>query len=109
MIGRAAWPPEPLPANKAIAGRACPKTGTFPLLLRFQLRETRALAVRARQCEKGLAMLKWILILLIVAAVAGLFGMPRLAGMAASLAQILIFVVLIVLAAALLFGVIAVV
>jgi uncharacterized membrane protein YtjA (UPF0391 family) len=40
-------------------------------------------------------MLKWILILLIVAAVASLLGMPALAGAAATGAKILIGIVLI--------------
>lgn len=39
-------------------------------------------------------MLEWILILLIVAAVAGMIGMPRLAGASATAAQLLVFVVL---------------
>lgn len=41
-------------------------------------------------------MLKMIIILLIIAAVASLFGLPRLAGTASSAAQILIFVALVV-------------
>ena len=53
-------------------------------------------------------MLEWILILLIVAAIAGLFGFPRLAGAAATGAQILIFIVLVGLALLLLFGILAV-
>ncbi|MCX2723954.1 DUF1328 family protein [Roseibium salinum] len=53
-------------------------------------------------------MLEWILILLIVAAAASLLGLPRLAGVAASGAQILIFVVLAILLISLLFGVVAV-
>ena len=40
------------------------------------------------------AMLEWILILLIVAAVASMIGMPRLAGASATAAQLLVFVVL---------------
>lgn len=52
-------------------------------------------------------MLKWILILLAVAAIASLFGMPRLAGAAATGAQILIVIVLI-LFILLLFGAIAI-
>jgi uncharacterized membrane protein YtjA (UPF0391 family) len=40
-------------------------------------------------------MIKWILILLIVAAVASVFGMPRLAGTAATGARILIGVALV--------------
>lgn len=39
-------------------------------------------------------MLEWILIFLIVAAVASLAGLPRLAGVSASAAQILIYLVL---------------
>ncbi|WP_413990003.1 DUF1328 family protein [Labrys okinawensis] len=41
-------------------------------------------------------MIKWILILLIIAAVASVLGMPRLAGTAAAGARILIGVVLVV-------------
>jgi uncharacterized membrane protein YtjA (UPF0391 family) len=41
-------------------------------------------------------MIKWILILLIIAAVASILGMPRLAGTAAAGARILIGVVLVV-------------
>ena len=41
-------------------------------------------------------MLKWILILLVVAAIASLLGMPRLAGAAAFGARLLIGIVLIV-------------
>jgi uncharacterized membrane protein YtjA (UPF0391 family) len=41
-------------------------------------------------------MIKWILILLIIAAVASLLGMPRLAGTAAAGARILIGVVLVI-------------
>lgn len=52
-------------------------------------------------------MIKWILILLVVAAVASLLGLPRLAGVAATGAQILIVAVL-VLFALVIFGVIAV-
>lgn len=40
-------------------------------------------------------MLKWILILLAVAAIASLFGMPRLAGAAATGAQFLIVLALV--------------
>ena len=39
-------------------------------------------------------MLEWILILLIVAAVASLIGLPRVAGVSAGIAQVLIFVAL---------------
>jgi uncharacterized membrane protein YtjA (UPF0391 family) len=53
-------------------------------------------------------MIEWILILLVVAAVAGLLGMPRLAGAAATGAQILIVVVLIGLGLLLLFGILAI-
>ncbi|GLS17936.1 UPF0391 membrane protein [Labrys miyagiensis] len=41
-------------------------------------------------------MIKWILILFIIAAVASVLGMPRLAGTAAAGARILIGVVLVV-------------
>jgi uncharacterized membrane protein YtjA (UPF0391 family) len=51
-------------------------------------------------------MLKWILILLAVAAIASLFGMPRLAGAAATGAQLLIVLAL-VLFILLLLGVLA--
>lgn len=53
-------------------------------------------------------MLKWILILLIIAAIASLLGFTRLSGAAMTGARILIFIVLIGLALLLLFGVIAV-
>lgn len=52
-------------------------------------------------------MLEWILILLIVAAVAGLLGFGRLSGAAMTGAKILILIVLIGLALLLLFGVLA--
>jgi len=45
--------------------------------------------------KRGFLMLKWILILLIVAAVAGLLGMNSLAGAAMTGAKILIAIVLI--------------
>lgn len=53
-------------------------------------------------------MLEWILILLVVAAIASLFGFTRLAGVAATGAQVLIFIVLLALGLLLLFGVLAV-
>lgn len=53
-------------------------------------------------------MLKWILILLVVAAIASFAGMPRLAGASAGVAKILIYVVLAVLLISLLFGIVAV-
>lgn len=53
-------------------------------------------------------MLEWILILLIIAAIAGLLGFSRLSGAAMTGARILIFIVLIGLALLLLFGIIAV-
>lgn len=52
-------------------------------------------------------MLEWILILLIVAAIAGLLGFGRLSGAAMTGAKILIFIVLIGLALLLLFGILA--
>jgi uncharacterized membrane protein YtjA (UPF0391 family) len=52
-------------------------------------------------------MIKWILILLVIAAVAGLLGFGRLAGAAATAAQILIGIVL-VLFLLVIFGVIAI-
>lgn len=53
-------------------------------------------------------MLEWILILLIVAAIASLLGFTRLAGAAATGAQVLIFIVLLGLALLLVFGILAV-
>ncbi len=53
-------------------------------------------------------MLKWILILLIVAAVAGMLGFTRLSGAALTGAKILIFIVLVGLALLLLFGILIV-
>jgi uncharacterized membrane protein YtjA (UPF0391 family) len=81
-------------------------TPSFPD--RFQSSFNEASPNRETFLRRVTVMLKWILILLIVAAVAGLFGMPRLAGVAASGAQILIFIVLAILLVSLLFGVIAV-
>ena len=49
----------------------------------------------ARFARRRTAMIKWILILLIVAAVASLLGMPALAGAAATGARILIGIVLV--------------
>jgi uncharacterized membrane protein YtjA (UPF0391 family) len=55
-----------------------------------------AFRVPARHPSSGNnAMIKWIIILLIVAAVASLLGMPALAGAAATGARILIGIVLI--------------
>jgi uncharacterized membrane protein YtjA (UPF0391 family) len=45
---------------------------------------------------RGIAMIKWIIILLIVAAAASLLGMPALAGAAATGARILIGIVLVI-------------
>jgi uncharacterized membrane protein YtjA (UPF0391 family) len=45
---------------------------------------------------RGIPMLKWIIILLIVAAAASLLGMPALAGAAATGARILIGIVLVI-------------
>ncbi|KQZ14994.1 hypothetical protein ASD44_13705 [Mesorhizobium sp. Root554] len=45
---------------------------------------------------EGIAMIKWIIILLIVAAAASLLGMPALAGAAATGARILIGIALVV-------------
>lgn len=52
-------------------------------------------------------MLEWILILLVVAAVAALLGFNTLSGVALTGAKILVFIVLIGLALLLLFGVLA--
>ncbi len=46
--------------------------------------------------QRDYTMIKWILILLIIAAVASLLGMPALAGAAATGARILIGIVLII-------------
>ena len=53
-------------------------------------------------------MIEWILILVIVAAVAGLLGFPRVAGAAWTGASILAVVVLVGVALLLLFGILAV-
>jgi uncharacterized membrane protein YtjA (UPF0391 family) len=53
-------------------------------------------------------MIEWILILVIVAAVAGLLGFPRIAGAAWTGASIMAIIVLVVLALLLLFGVLAI-
>jgi uncharacterized membrane protein YtjA (UPF0391 family) len=62
---------------------------------------------RAFEEKWRFVMLKWILILLAVAAIASLLGLPRLAGLAAGGAQLLIVVVL-VLFILILFGLITV-
>jgi uncharacterized membrane protein YtjA (UPF0391 family) len=51
---------------------------------------------RNRLSIEGPAMIKWIIILLIVAAAASLLGMPALAGAAATGARVLIGIVLII-------------
>jgi uncharacterized membrane protein YtjA (UPF0391 family) len=53
-------------------------------------------AHRNRLSTEGPAMIKWIIILLIVAAAASLLGMPALAGAAATGARILIGIVLVI-------------
>lgn len=53
-------------------------------------------------------MIEWIIILVIVAAVAGLLGFPRISGAAWTGASVLAMVVLVGLALLLLFGIIAV-
>jgi uncharacterized membrane protein YtjA (UPF0391 family) len=58
--------------------------------------------------EDRTAMLDWILIFLIIAAVASLIGLPRLAGASATAAQVLIFVALGALLIYLVAGIIAV-
>jgi uncharacterized membrane protein YtjA (UPF0391 family) len=50
---------------------------------------------RVSALAEGVAMIKWILILLVIAAAASLLGFPRLAGAAATGAQVLIAIVLI--------------
>jgi uncharacterized membrane protein YtjA (UPF0391 family) len=45
----------------------------------------------------GQLVLEWILIFLVIAAVASLAGLPRLAGASAGIAQLLIFAVLVAL------------
>ncbi len=59
-----------------------------------------------RATGKGHAMLEWIVILLIVAAIASLLGFRGVAGASAGLARILIFIVLAGILLLLLFGVI---
>lgn len=63
--------------------------------------------VPAKAIAVGAALIKWILILLIIAAVASLLGFPRLAGTAAAAARLLIGIVL-VLFLLVLFGLIVV-
>jgi uncharacterized membrane protein YtjA (UPF0391 family) len=63
--------------------------------------------IHQRFYHRSARMLKWILILLIIAAVASLLGFPALAGAAATGARLLIGVVL-VLFLLVLFGLIAV-
>ncbi len=53
-------------------------------------------------------MIEWILILVIVAAVAGLLGFPKIAGAAWTGASILAVVVLVGIALLLLFGILAI-
>lgn len=53
-------------------------------------------------------MIEWILILVIVAAIAGLLGFPRIAGAAWTGASVLAIIVLVVLALLLVFGILAV-
>lgn len=50
-------------------------------------------------------MLKWIIVLLLVAAIASLLGFSSLAGAAAGLAKILIFIVLVGILLLILFGI----
>ena len=50
-------------------------------------------------------MLKWIVVLLLIAAIASLLGFSSLAGVAAGLAKILIFIVLLGILLLILFGV----
>jgi uncharacterized membrane protein YtjA (UPF0391 family) len=52
--------------------------------------------------------IEWILILVIVAAVAGLLGFPRIAGAAWSGASILAMIVLVLLGLLLVFGILAI-
>lgn len=52
-------------------------------------------------------MLKWILVFLVIAAIASLLGFHRVAGAAATAAKFLIFIVLLLILVLLLFGVLA--
>jgi uncharacterized membrane protein YtjA (UPF0391 family) len=58
--------------------------------------------------RKGAAMLEWILLFLVIAAVAGVLGLPRLAGASATVAQVLIFAVLAIMLVYLVVGLVAV-
>ena len=60
-----------------------------------------------RSESKEVCMLEWILILVIVAAVAGLVGFPKVAGAAWTGASILAVIVLVGIAILLIFGVLA--
>jgi uncharacterized membrane protein YtjA (UPF0391 family) len=53
-------------------------------------------------------MLEWILLFLVIAAVAGVLGLPRLAGASATVAQVLIFAVLGIMLVYLVVGLVAV-
>ena len=69
-------------------------------------RQARPFGAGKNAFEKGFdAMLKWIVVLLLIAAIASLLGFGSLAGVAAGLAKILIFVVLIGILLLILFGV----
>jgi uncharacterized membrane protein YtjA (UPF0391 family) len=84
-----AFLPQTVPAGACFAPAVRPWTGTDA--------GRRALkAHRNRLSFEGPAMIKWIIILLIVAAAASLLGMPALAGAAATGARILIGIVLVI-------------
>jgi uncharacterized membrane protein YtjA (UPF0391 family) len=53
-------------------------------------------------------MIEWIIILVIVAAVAGLLGFPKIAGVAWTGASVMAIIVLVVIGLLLLFGILAV-
>lgn len=53
-------------------------------------------------------MLEWILIFLLIAAAASVFGLPKLAGASANVAQLLVFIVLAVMLVYLVVGMFAV-
>lgn len=49
----------------------------------------------SKQVRKGIAMLKWALVFLVVAIIAGIFGFGGIAGASAGIAQALFFIFLI--------------
>jgi hypothetical protein len=70
--------------------------------------QPQSVAQLGRKAFEGNAMIEWIIILVIVAAVAGLLGFPKIAGAAWTGASILAIVVLIGIGLLLLFGILAV-